>query len=358
MTTILAAGDHFILPAMFEDAIRSRAPSGTTLTFKHFQSPWPAVPFGDVGEVTEASGSEAEMIAALAGADIMVANHAPLTECIIRASDLKFAVIARGGVTNANLAAATAAGLVISNAPGRNAAATAEHTLALMLAVLRRIPDAHAELRGGVWRGDLYEYSKSGLELGSAQLGLIGYGQIGSRVARMALGFGARIRVYDPYVDARNLPDHVQQTDLDTLLANSTIVSLHARAGAETHHILNAATIARMPAGSVVINCARGSLLDYDALCDALESGHLFGAGLDVFDQEPIPPGNQLLTARNLVITPHIAGASRETAATAARIAGEEVARYLSGQPLHHALNEVPARGGPPSCTGFARNGS
>lgn len=342
MTTILAAGDHFILPAIFEAAIRSRAPAGAALTFKHFQTPWPAVPFSDLGEVTEASGSEEEMIAALAGADIMVANHAPLTERIIRASSLKFAVIARGGVTNANLAAATQAGLIISNAPGRNAAATAEHTLALMLAVLRRIPDAHAELRGGVWRGDFYEYAKSGLELGSAQLGLIGYGQIGSRVARMAAGFGARIRVYDPFIDAGTLPDYVAQTDLDTLLANSTIVSLHARASAQTHHILNADTIARMPAGSVVINCARGSLLDYGALCDALDSGHLFGAGLDVFDQEPIPPGSRLLTARNLVITPHIAGASRETAETAARMAGEEVARYLSGQRLRHALNPIP----------------
>jgi len=342
MTTILAAGDHFILPSIFEEAIRGRAPAGAALTFKHFQTPWPAVPFADLAEVTEASGSEEEMITALAGAEIMVANHAPLTARIIRASNLKFAVIARGGVTNANLAAATQAGLIISNAPGRNAAATAEHTLALMLAVLRRIPDAHAELRGGTWRGDFYEYEKSGLELGSAQIGLIGYGQIGSRVARMAAGFGARIRVYDPYIDAGSLPDYVEQTDLDTLLANSTIVSLHARASAQTRHILNAAAIARMPAGSVVINCARGSLLDYGALCDALDSGHLFGAGLDVFDQEPIPPGSRLLTARNLVITPHIAGASRETAQTAARMAGEEVARYLSGQPLHHALNPIP----------------
>jgi len=341
MTTILAAGDHFILPAIFEAAIRSRAPVGVALRFKHFQTPWPVVPFGDLAEVTEASGSEEAMIAALAGADIMVANHAPLTERIIRASSLKFAVIARGGVTNANLAAATQAGLIISNAPGRNAAATAEHTLALMLAVLRRIPDAHAELRAGVWRGDFYEYAKSGLELGSAQLGLIGYGQIGSRVARMAAGFGTRIRVYDPYIES-GLPDYVEQTDLDTLLNNSTIVSLHARASAQTHHILNAATIARMPAGSLVINCARGSLLDYGALCDALESGHLLGAGLDVFDQEPISPGSRLLSARNLVITPHIAGASRETAETAARMAAEEVARYLSGQPLHHALNAIP----------------
>jgi D-3-phosphoglycerate dehydrogenase len=346
MTTILAAGDHFILPALFEAAIRARAPAGAALTFRHFQTPWPAVPFGDVAEVTEASGTEAQMIAALEGADIMVANHAPLTERIIAASRLKFAVIARGGVTNANLAAATRAGLVISNAPGRNAAATAEHTLALMLAVLRRIPDSHAELRGGTWRGDFYEYDKSGLELGAARLGLIGYGQIGSRVARMAAGFGARIRVFDPYVDAGSLPDYVEPTDLDTLLGNSSIVSLHARASAQTHHILNAAAIARMPAGGIVINCARGSLLDYGALCDALDSGHLFGAGLDVFDQEPIPPGSRLLTARNLVITPHIAGASRETAQTAARMAGEEVARYLAGEPLRHALNPLQGAAG------------
>ena len=338
MTTILAAGDHFILPEIFEQGIRAAVPNAESLRFRHYRTPWPAIPFGPVAEVAEGSGSEEALIAALVGVDIMVANHAPLTERVINASTLKFAVIARGGVTNANLAAVRKAGIVISNAPGRNAAATAEHAVALMLAVMRRIPEANAELHAGTWRGDLYEFGKCGRELGAAHVGLVGYGQIGSRVAAIVSGFGARVSVFDPYIDPRSLPAHVVPVGLDELLSTANVISLHARASAETHHIIDARAMARMPRGAIVVNCARGSLLDQGALCDALESGHLFGAGLDVFDPEPIPQGDRLLSAPNVIMTPHIAGASRETAHTAARIAGEEVARFLAGAPLNHAI--------------------
>jgi D-3-phosphoglycerate dehydrogenase len=343
-TRILVAGDHFILPTIFADAIRAEVK--TAIEFREYRSPWPSVPFGRIGEVTEASGSEDEITEALQGVNIYVANHAPLTKKIIEsAPDLKLAVIARGGPTNANVNAATQHGVLVCNAPGRNATATAEHTVSLILAVLRRIPETHAALAQGEWRGDYYEYDKCGLELEDSTAGLIGYGAIGSRVARMLRGFGCHVLAYDPYAKPDTFGDLAQNVGLEELLSRSRIVSLHARSTPETQGMVGAKQLAMLPAGSVLINCARGTLIDYDAVCDALETGHLWGAGFDVFPEEPIPPNSRLLRTPHIVMTPHIAGASKQTAEKAARIAASEVRRFLQGEPLEHCVNPEAAAG-------------
>src|SRR5580704_4626171 len=345
-TLILVAGDHFILPSIFADAIRNEVK--TAIEFCEYQSPWPGVPFGEIGEVTEASGSEEEIIEALQGASIYVANHAPLTKRVLEsAPDLRLAVIARGGPTNANVKVATQHGVLVCNAPGRNATATAEHTLSLILAVLRRIPESHAALAHGEWRGDYYEFNKCGLELEDSIAGLIGYGAIGSRVARMLRGFGCQVLVYDPYVKPEMVGDLAQIVKFDELLARSQVVSLHARATAETRGMIGRKQLAEMPSGSVLINCARGTLVDYDAVCDALDSGHLWGAGFDVFPEEPIPADSRLLTTPHIVMTPHIAGASKQTAEKAARIAAGEVRRFLNHEPLEHCVNPEAVAGHP-----------
>jgi D-3-phosphoglycerate dehydrogenase len=342
-TRILVAGDHFILPSIFADAIRNEVK--TAIEFCEYQSPWPGVPFGEIGEVTEASGSEEEIIEALQGASIYVANHAPLTKKVLEsAPDLRLAVIARGGPTNANIKAATQRGVLVCNAPGRNATATAEHTVSLILAVLRRIPESHGALAQGEWRGDYYEYDKCGLELEDSIAGLIGYGAIGTRVARILSGFGCQVLVYDPYVKPETLGDLAKIVELDELLSRSRIVSLHARATSETRGMIGKKQLAAMPAGSVLINCARGTLVDYDAVCDALDSGHLWGAGFDVFPEEPIPADSRLLKTPHLVLTPHIAGASKQTAEKAARIAAGEVRRFLLHEPLEHCVNPEAAQ--------------
>lgn len=211
-----------------------------------------------------------------------MANHAPLTKKILdNAPTLKLAVIARGGPTNANIKAATQNGVFVCNAPGRNATATAEHTMSLILAVLRRLPETHTALAQGQWRGDYYEYDRYGLELEDSAAGLIGCGAIGSRVARMLRGFGCQVLVYDPYTKPETLGDLAQNVELDELLSRSRIVSLHARATMpETQGMIGAKQLAAMPAGSVLINCARGTLVDYDAVCDALDSNHLWGRRL------------------------------------------------------------------------------
>jgi D-3-phosphoglycerate dehydrogenase len=341
-TTVLAAGDHFVLPSLLADAVHAEA--GTVesgaVEIRELTLPWPHVPFGSVAEVDEASGTEDEIIEALQGARICVTQMAPLTAKVLDACpDLELFCVSRGGPVNANVDAATKHGVAVCFAPGRNAAATAEHTVALILAAARRIPDLHTDLRAGRWRGDYYAYDNTGIEIEGSTVGLVGYGAIGSRVAKALAALGADILVYDPYVSDDALAGIAQKVSLDELLRRSRIVSLHARVTDETKGMIGRAQIEAVPRGSVLVNCARGALVDYDAVCDALESGHLFGAGFDVFETEPIAADSRLLRAPNVVITPHVAGASRETAEKAARIVAADVGRFLRGELLAHCAN-------------------
>ncbi|MFD9880969.1 2-hydroxyacid dehydrogenase [Streptomyces alboflavus] len=336
--TVLAAGDHFVLPRLLGEEVR-RATDGAA-TVRELTLPWPHTPFGPVGEVIEASGTEDELIAALAGVEVCVTQMAPLTERVLAACpDLELMCVSRGGPVNANLEAATRHGVAVCYAPGRNAVATAEHTLTLLLAAARGVGDTHTDLRLGVWRGDYYDYDNCGIEIEGATVGLIGYGAIGSRVARILVAMGAEVLVHDPYVSPEALAGVAAQVTLDELLSRSRIVSLHARVTDETKGMIGAEQIARMPRGSVLVNCARGALLDYDAVCDALDSGRLAGAGFDVYPQEPVPTDSRLLSTPGIVMTPHIAGASQEVAHKAARIVAAEVGRHLRGEPLAHCAN-------------------
>ncbi|GGV22224.1 2-hydroxyacid dehydrogenase [Streptomyces spectabilis] len=341
-TTVLAAGDHFVLPRLLTEELRKAA--GVAVDVRELTLPWPHTPFGPVGEVVEASGTEDELIAALQGAEVCVTQLAPLTERVLAACpDLKLVCVSRGGPVNANLDAATRHGVAVCYAPGRNAVATAEHTVTLLLAAARGVGDTHADLRRGVWRGDYYDYDTCGIEIEGATVGLVGYGAIGSRVARIIAAMGAHVLVHDPYVDAESLRGVAEPVGLDELLSRSRIVSLHARVTEETTGMIGAAQLARMPRGSVLVNCARGALLDYDAVCDALDSGGLAGAGFDVYPEEPVPADSRLLRTPGIVMTPHIAGGSQEVAHKAARIVAAEVGRYLRGEPLAHCANPAAA---------------
>ncbi|GAA2644867.1 2-hydroxyacid dehydrogenase [Streptomyces lunalinharesii] len=338
-TTVLAAGNHFIHPDLLSAAVRTAA-GDTPLDIREIQFGWPHTPLGPVAEVTEASGTEDEMIQALQGVEICVTEHGPLTARILaNCPDLKLFCTSRGGPVNANLDAATRHGVAVCNAPGRNATATAEHTLTLLLAAARGVGDTHTDLRRGIWRGDYYDYDNCGIEIDGTTIGLIGFGAIGSRVAKVLHAMGAHILVHDPYVHPDALTGLAEQVPLDALLTRSRIVSLHARVTPETTGMIGPAQLAAMPHGSILINCARGALLDYDAVCDALESGQLAGAGFDVFPEEPVPAHSRLLTAPGVVLTPHIAGGSRQVAHKAAEIVAGDVGRYLRGEPLHHQAN-------------------
>ncbi|MGW2635433.1 2-hydroxyacid dehydrogenase [Streptomyces sp. NPDC001348] len=333
---VVAAGDHFVLPSLISDAVRRE----TACAIRELTLGWPLEPFGPVAEVGEASDAEDELIDALADAEVLVTQMGPVTARVLEACPrLRLVVVCRGGPVNVNLDAARAHDVRVCFAPGRNAAATAEFTVGLLLAALRRIPQAHDLLaRQGSWAGAAYyTYERSGLELEDLPVGLVGYGAVGSRVARVLCAFGARVMVYDPYV--RGEVHGLRLASLDELLRRSRVITLHARLTAETRGMVGARELALLPPGAVVVNAARGPLLDEDALCDALESGRLSAAALDTYAVEPLPPRSRLSAlAERVVLTPHLGGASRAVAEKAARIAAAEVGRWVRGEPLAHCL--------------------
>jgi len=336
---ILVAGDRFVRTHLLLDALDREGVNLAAVTRHEFA--WPVEPFGDVAEVREAAGDEETVAGLVRDVEVVVTEMAAMTARVIAAAPgLRLIVVCRGGPINVNLDAATARGIPVCFSPGRNAAATAEYTVGLMLSALRQIPFAHADLARGVWRGDFYQYDSAGSELEGKVVGLVGFGAVGARVARVMVAFGARVLVADPYVDAAAVTAvGAEKVELAALLPRASVLSLHARLTAETRHIVGRAEIAALPAGAVVVNGARGGLLDYAALCDALDEGHLRGAALDVYDPEPPPPGDRVYTTPRLVLSPHIAGASRETAERAAAVAAAEVARHVRGEPLVYVAN-------------------
>ena len=216
-------------------------------------------------------------------------------------------VISRVGVGYDNVAVgdAAAAGIVVCNTPMAPAVSTAEHTIALLLAVTKHLPRHIARAREGLGG----EKIGIALELDGRTLGLVGCGRIASRVAVAAQGLGMRVIATDPGITASPVPG-VELVDPATVLRESDVVSLHAPSLPSTQRMINDDTLAQMRPGSYLVNCARGPLVDHDALLDAIDRGHLAGAGLDVTDPEPLPAGHPLLDRENVIVTPHIASAS------------------------------------------------
>ncbi|MCX4811093.1 2-hydroxyacid dehydrogenase [Streptomyces sp. NBC_01239] len=339
---VVAAGDHFVLPSLITAAIAEELREHP-FTVRELELGWPLEPFGPVAEVEEAGDAEDEVIDALveSRAQVLVTQMGPVTARVLAACpELRLVVVCRGGPVNVNLDAAKTHDVRVCFAPGRNAAATAEFTVGMMLAALRRIPQAHELLAGqGSWAGgaSYYTYEHSGLELEDLPVGLVGYGAVGSRVARVLCAFGARVMVYDPYVHGEI--HGLRVGALDELLRRSQVITLHARLTQETRGLIGARELALLRPGAVVVNVARGPLLDEDALCDALDSGQVSAAALDTYVHEPLPAGARLFGfADRVVLTPHLGGASRAVAEKAARIAAAEVGRWARREPLAHSL--------------------
>jgi D-3-phosphoglycerate dehydrogenase / 2-oxoglutarate reductase len=337
--TTLVASDQFVLNRLLLDALQAEV--GNRLTTVEMELNWPTEPFGPVAEVHEAAGTEEMLLRLIPGVEIAVTEMAPFTKRVIAAADaLRLIVVCRGGPVNVNFAAATERGIPVCYTPARNAAATAEYTIGLLLAAMRRLAEGHKDLVGGVWRGDFYAYTEAGTELEGKTVGLVGFGAVGRRVAHVLRAFEAEVIVADPYVDPADVAAvGATAVAFGDLLPRAEVLSLHARLTPETRHLIGRDEIARLPHGAVLVNAARGGLLDQDALCDALDSGKLRAAALDVYDPEPPPPGSRIFKTPNLVLSPHLAGASRETAERAAVIAADEVGRYLRHEPLRFVAN-------------------
>lgn len=339
--SIAIVGDRFMLPRVFEEKIL--AACGPGLTIRILEQPWPDVPMehgyakeGMAG-LKEYLGDPDELVDFIGDADVFVTHLAPVSAGMLeRLPKLKLVAVSRGGPVNIDMNAARARGVQVVNTPGRNASAVAEFTLGGILAETRLIRSGHESLRQGQWRGELYRADVTGKELSEMTVGVIGYGAIGARVVRLLRAFGCKVLVHDPYVQlsAADRADGVEHVSFDDALTRSDLVTLHARVTPETTGFFNKEAFARMKPGSIFVNTARGPMVDYDALYDALASGHLAGAMLDTFAVEPVPEDWPLLKLPNVTLTPHIAGASVRTVTYAAEQAAEEVRRFIKGEPL------------------------
>ncbi|MDR1044794.1 MAG: hydroxyacid dehydrogenase [Candidatus Adiutrix sp.] len=250
-------------------------------------------------------------------------------EVLARAASLKVVGRAGAGVDNIDVPAATAAGVLVMNTPGQNANAVAELAFGLLLALLRRLVSGCLSLKAGRWE----KSALAGAELKGKTLGLIGLGAVGRRMAHLARAFDQTVLAHDPY-----LPDHqvracgAEPAALDEILATADFVSLHLPKTPETANIIDARALAKMKPGAVLLNCARGGLVDESALYRALVSGRLAGAALDVFAQEPPDPQNPLLGLENFIGTPHLGASTAESQVNVAvAVARQMVAFFQSG---------------------------
>src|SRR5271168_106584 len=249
--------------------------------------------------------------AEIADADALIVRSATkvTAELLDKAPRLRAVGRAGVGVDNIDQDAATARGVLVMSTPGGNAISVAEHAFALLLALARQVPRLDKAMHEGRWE----KSSAAGTEVRGKTLGLVGLGRIGSEVAIRADAFDMRVLGYDPYIsEAAAREVQVELVPLEKLLAESDFISLHTALSPATHNLINAETLAKMKKGARIINAARGELIDEAALADALKSGQLAGAALDVFVKEPPPKESPLLAMPNVIATPHVAGSTVE----------------------------------------------
>jgi D-3-phosphoglycerate dehydrogenase / 2-oxoglutarate reductase len=281
--------------------------------------------------------SEAQLIEIVSDfSALVVRSETKVTSGVLNAA-ANLRVIGRAGVgvDNVDVETATRRGVIVLNAPGGNTVSTAEHAFSLLLCVARKIPQADASVRTKSWERKSFE----GVELYNKTLGVIGMGRIGSELSRRAIAFGMRVVAYDPYLSAtraRSLQVELVE-ELDDLLATSDFLSLHTPLTNETRHLLNAARLSKTKRGVRIINCARGGLIDENALEAALREGQVAAAALDVFENEPLPNDSPLRSAPNLILTPHLGASTAE----AQESVGIEIAQSIRAALLEGTIRNA-----------------
>jgi D-3-phosphoglycerate dehydrogenase len=267
---------------------------------------------------------------------LVVRSKTKVTEEVIKAADnLRVIGRAGAGVDNINLDAATRKGIVVMNTPGGNSASAAEHALALLLSLARRIPFAHGSMVSGQWNKSAF----IGRELMGKTLGILGLGKIGSVLARRSQGFDMKVMAFDPFVTEAYAADlGVELHPFEEVLRNADMISLHLPLNQETEHLIRKDTISLMKDGALLANTARGALIHEEDLIEALESGKLGGAALDVFANEP-EVSERLRSTEGVVLTPHIAGSTREAQAKVGVAIAGQIANYLKNDVIVNAVN-------------------
>jgi D-3-phosphoglycerate dehydrogenase / 2-oxoglutarate reductase len=279
----------------------------------------------------------ADVPAQIADADGLVVRSATKVTPALLKNAAKLRVVGRAGVgvDNVDMGAATRHGVLVMNTPGGNSISVAEHTFALLLAFARSVPQANASIHAGKWEKSAF----SGTELKGKTLGLLGLGRIGSEVARRARAFEMKVLAHDPFVTpaaAREVG--VELVSFEDLLKQSDVLSLHTALSPSTEKIINAAALALMKKSAVLVNCARGELIDEAALAEALKSGKLAGAALDTFAKEP-PKESPLVGMPNVIATPHIAGSTKEAQEEVGTAIAQQIKDYLKDGLIRNAVN-------------------
>lgn len=312
MTTILVTG-----PRLDGAAVKLAEQRGATLEFMP--------PYAD----------EASLIAAIqeSGAEAILSRMGRVSAAVMAAAPALRVIAKHGaGVDNIDLAAAADRGIPVLSVPGGNAVSVAEHTMASVLAVTKQVTTLDAGMRAGRWDKPGF----LGREIAGLRMGLVGIGAIARATARMAQGFGLRLAAFDPHApDAVFTEAGVERVaELEVLLAQSDIISLHCPLTAETRNLLDARRLALLPQGAVVVNTARGGLIDEPALLDAVRSGHLSGAALDSFAAEPPAADHPFFGEPRILLSPHVAGVTAEAGARVARAAVEGALDIIEGRPV------------------------
>jgi len=279
------------------------------------------------------------VVAALSDVDMVAVQFAPISRSFIEAAEnLKLIGVLRSGTENIDVEFATGRGIAVLNTPGRNARAVAECTMGLILTEIRNLARSHAGLKGGSWQRS-FPNSAAIPELYEKTVGLVGYGAVAQLVAGYANAFGARVIATDPFFQGDPAP--AELVDLETLMRQSDVVSIHARLTEETHQLVGERELGLMKPSAVLVNTARSGLVDEQALIRALFAKRIMGAALDVFDDEPLPPDHPLVHLDNVTITPHLAGSTCDAFRNSPKLMAAHLARMFRGAGALPVVNGV-----------------
>lgn len=285
----------------------------------------------DVRLYSDRPDSAEQMLERLRPADILLNSRSAVKveqRLLDQLPRLKMIAVCGIGYDSIDIEAASARGIVVSNIPGRTAAVVAEHAFTLMLSVARRIPEMTRRIRAGQWPDDL------GISLPGRQIGIVGTGNIGRQMIRLCRGLGMRVVAWS-YHPQPELAEELEfrYASLEEVLLTSDVISLHVRLSEQSRHLIGAEQLALMKSGAVLINTARAAVVDTTALAAALQQGRLFGAGIDVFDEEPVTGDNPLLACPNVVLTPHSADQTPEGLDMLTLGCCDNIRAFLDGRP-------------------------
>ncbi|HST84880.1 MAG TPA: NAD(P)-dependent oxidoreductase [Kineosporiaceae bacterium] len=346
MLNTLVIGDGFIPAQSYLDAFTADTSSTELVQVRNVAWGGSKARHHELQQVMETSGANAipapaELLAAVGDAQALCLHFAPVgRELLAAAPGLKLVSVARTGLENVDLAEATARGIGVVPAFGRNAGAVAELQIGLMLAEARNIARADASIKTGGWRKD---FPGARIEIADSTVGMIGFGQVGRIFATRLAGFGPRMLAFDPFAaDATLARHHVDRAiTVEEVFATADFIVVQARHTTQTDRFIGAAQFAAMKPGAYFINVSRSRLVDTKALLDVLQSGLISGAGLDVFDDEPLPADSPWRALDNVTMTTHFGGDTASTNRTSAKLVAAAVLEYARTGTVQHAVNAV-----------------